>query len=86
MQTQITGRPDNQRGRSVLALRPQRTENLLASISGIEVSNIDEIRRFSNALIAARDRWADENRCGRRYSDAQEARTFGTVFKSGGAR
>ena len=81
-----TGSPNNERGRSTLALRPQRTENLLASIPGIQARNIDEIRRFSNALIAARDAWADENRCGRRYSDAQEARTFGTVFKSSGAR
>ena len=79
------GSPDK-RKRGTLAPRFVRTENMLAGIQGIEDYNIDEIRRFSNSLIAARDAWADQNRCGRRYSDAQEARTFGTVLKSGGAR
>ena len=79
------GSPDK-RKRGTLAPRFARTENMLAGIPDIENCNVDEVRRFSNALIVERDAWADENRCGRRYSDAQEARTFGTVSKSGGAR
>ena len=78
--------PDNKEKRRTLAPRFPRVENMLAGISNIECCNLDEIRRFSNALVAARDEWADQNRCGRRYSDAQEVRTFGTVLKSGGAR
>ena len=86
MQYQSTGSPLNERKRGTLAPRFARTENLLAGIPDIENCDLEEVRRFSNALIAARDAWADANRCGRRYSDAQEARTFGTVFKNGGPR
>ena len=78
--------PDNKEKRRTLAPRFHRAENMLAGIQGIEDRNVDEIRRFSNALITARDAWADRERFDRRYSDAQEARTFGTVLKSGGAR
>ena len=86
MRCQSAGAPLNERKRGTLAPRFARTENLLAGIPDVENCNLEDVRRFSNALIAARDAWADANRCGRRYSDAQEARTFGAVFKNGGPR
>jgi hypothetical protein len=46
---------------------------MLASIS-IEGFSIDETRRFGNALLRARNTWADQYRKGRRYSDATSER------------
>lgn len=62
--------PEKREGRVRLSVRgPHFLENMLAGIS-IEGFNIEETRRFGNALLRARDAWAQENRNGRRYSDA----------------
>ena len=86
MHNRPTGTPPNERQRGTLAPRFPRTENLLAGIPDFEITRLDEVRRFCNAMITARDAWADANRSRRRYSDPQKARAFGTVFKTGGAR
>lgn len=65
--------PEKREGRARLSVRDPLIENMLASIS-IEGFDIDETRRFGNALLRARNAWADENRKGRRYSDAAAQR------------
>lgn len=59
-------------GRGILAPRPTATESLLAGIH-FDGFDIHETRRFANALVRERDRWADVNRHGRRYSDRETA-------------
>ena len=61
--------PKKREGRARLSVRDPLIENMLASIS-IEGFDIDETRRFGNALLRARNVWADQYRKGRRYSDA----------------
>lgn len=61
--------PEKREGRVRLSpRRPQFIESMLAGIS-IDGFDIDETRRFGNALLRARDAWADRYRAGRRYSD-----------------
>ena len=65
--------PEKREGRVRLSVRDPLIENMLAGIS-IEDFDIEETRRFGNALLRARAAWADENRNGRRYSDATSER------------
>lgn len=65
--------PEKREGRVRLSPRSPLIENMLAGIS-IDDFDIDETRRFGNALLRARDTWADANRKGRRYSDATAER------------
>lgn len=78
--------PEKREGRARLSVRDPLIENMLASIS-IEGFNIDQTRRFGNALLRARDAWADENRKGRRYSDATGERQQNSLgWQNGGRR
>jgi hypothetical protein len=65
--------PEKREGRVRLSPRSPLIENMLAGIS-IDDCDIEETRRFGNALMRARDAWADENRKKRRYSDAVSER------------
>ena len=59
-------------GRVTLAVRNPLTEQtLLASNIPLDGPNIENVRRWGNDLIKARDAWADSNRSGRRYSDRE---------------
>jgi hypothetical protein len=61
--------PEKREGRARLSVRgPQFLESMLAGIS-IEGFNVEETRRFGNALLRARDDWARQYRGGKRYSD-----------------
>jgi len=60
----------NTGGRPVLTSRDPLTEQtLLASNIALDGNSIENVRRWSNELIKARNAWADLNRNGRRYSD-----------------
>jgi len=65
--------PEKRKDRAVLSPRGPFIETALASIQ-FDDYDIDGTRRFGNALLAARDTWADANRNGRRYSDKETAR------------
>lgn len=84
-QQQGAEHPERNGGRNRLSVRNPRVENWLAAFN-LDGINIEETRTFSNALLKARDDWADQNRFGRRYSDQQEARALGLVRQTGGGR
>lgn len=65
--------PEKREGRVRLSPRGPQIESLLAGIS-IDGFNIEETRRWGNALLAARDVWSGKYRHGRRYSDIETAR------------
>lgn len=57
-------------GRQTLAVRnPLVEQTLLGSNLPLDGLHLEETRRWGNALLKARDTWADSNRHGRRYSD-----------------
>ena len=53
--------PEKRKDRAVLSPRGPLIETALACIN-FDGFNIDETRRFGNALLAARDHWANMNR------------------------
>lgn len=62
----------NVRGRVTLAVRnPLIEQTLLGSNLPLDGSYLEDARRWGNALLKARDAWADLNRHGRRYSDRE---------------
>lgn len=62
-------------GRATLTVRdPLIEQTLLAGNIPLDDPNIESVRRWSNALLKARNAWADENRHGRRYSDREAPR------------
>jgi len=75
--------PERHEGRARLSVRDPRIETLLGGIS-IEGFNLEQTRTWGNALLRARDNWADRNRKGRRYSDRETAERNGLV--RGGVR
>ena len=84
MKTLYTGdRPQTRKDRAKLSPRGPVIENMLAGIS-ITDFDIEQTRRFGNALLAARNKWADTHRHGRRYSDAEYARQNGSLIRKGG--
>lgn len=57
-------------GRKLLTSRNPLTEQTLqASNISLDGHSLEAVRRWGNALLKARDAWADSNRHGRRYSD-----------------
>ncbi len=77
--------PEKREGRARLSVRDPLIENMLASIS-IEGFDIDETRHFGNALLRARNAWADQYRKGRRYSDATGERQPNSLAWQNGRR
>lgn len=72
--------------RKRLSARGVRIEALLGGIQ-FDGFDIEETRRFGNALLVARDLWADRNRHGLRYSDREAARLNNRLARAkGGAR
>lgn len=69
---------EQERRRAVLTPRNRLVEVVL---SGLEVdeATVTETTIWGNALTRARDAWADNNRSGRRYSDAETARAQGLI-------
>ena len=65
--------PEVRRERPRLAPRAPLIELALAGFN-FDGFNVEETRRFGNALLRERNKWADEHRHGRRYSDAGLAR------------
>lgn len=61
--------PEKREGRVRLSPRGPRIESLLGGIQ-FDGWNVEETRRFGNAMLAARDAWADKYRFGKRYPDA----------------
>ena len=58
--------------RSTLTVRDPLTEQTLqASKVSLDGHTLENVRRWGNDLIKARDAWADSNRSGRRYSDRE---------------
>lgn len=72
--------PDVRKARPVLSPKGPLIETALASIN-FDGFDIAETRRFGNALLAARDHWADINRNGRRYSDKETAQRKNRLAK-----
>lgn len=61
-------------GRVTLAVRnPLVEQTLLGSNIPLDATHLEDARRWGNALLMARDAWADSNRHGRRYSDREAA-------------
>lgn len=59
-------------GRVTLAVRdPLVEQTLLGSNLPLDANHLEDARRWGNALLRARDAWADSNRQGRRYSDRE---------------
>lgn len=79
---------EGREGRERLTARPFAViENTLASIT-FDGFDIQESRRWGNALMRARENWADIHRHGRRYSDVETARANNSLVRKGrdGAR
>lgn len=72
--------PEKRKARSVLSPKGPLIETALACIN-FDGFDIDETRRFGNALLAARKEWADKNRNGRRYSDKETAQRKSSLAK-----
>ncbi|WP_324740127.1 hypothetical protein U8326_10130 [Tsuneonella sp. CC-YZS046] len=78
--------PEKRKSREVLSPRLYPlVEKVLAGIN-IDDFNIEQTRRFGNALLRARDLWSDQYRGGRRYSDRETAQVTGLVRRTGGAK
>lgn len=60
-------------GRATLGVRDPIISASLEAIA-FDGFDIEQTRRFGNALLRARNEWADKNRHGRRYSDIDTAR------------
>lgn len=73
---------ERREGRNRLSVRDPRLESMLAGIS-LEGFNIEEARSWGNALLRARDSWADVCRRGRRYSDREEPRFQNNLARPG---
>lgn len=66
--------PQKRTERIRLVPRAPLIESTLAGFQfDLEPQQIAECRVWGNALVRARDAWADANRHGRRYSDRQTA-------------
>lgn len=52
---------------------PLVEQTLLGSNLPLDPTHLEDARRWGNALLMARDAWADSNRHGRRYSDREAA-------------
>ncbi len=63
------GDPQKLRGRATLTVRNPLVDSALAA-AHFDGETIQEAARWGNALLRARDAWADQYRKGRRYSDA----------------
>ncbi len=63
--------PKMRKSRTVLTARLSGTvEHALAGITvKLDDPDIEDARRFGNALLLARDAWADRERFGRRYAE-----------------
>lgn len=79
--------PERREGRVRLTVRDPRFETLLAG-RDLGEDDIDHLRHWGQALLRARDAWADTNRGGRRYSDSETARHQNSLVRRGrdGAR
>lgn len=67
--------------------RPNRLVEAVLAGAAFDKANVHETTVWVNGLIRARDARADQNRGGRRYSDAQQARAEGLVRpRIGGGR
>ena len=75
--------PKKREGRARLSPRGPLIETLLGGIQ-FDGFDIEQTRRFGNALLAARNKWADTHRHGRRHSDAEYARQNGSLIRKGG--
>lgn len=65
--------PEKRKGRAVLTTRDPNNpiDRVLAGVTiKLDGPDIENARRFGNALLIARNVWADRERCGRRYSEA----------------
>ena len=65
--------PEKREGHMLLTARSPRIENLLGGIH-FDGFDLEQARRFGNALLRARDARADRNRHGRRYSEVETSR------------
>ncbi len=79
------GDPQKLRGRATLTARNPLIENALQA-ADFDGETIQQATRWGNALLRARDAWADENRRGRRYSDATAERQPNSLGYRKGAR
>jgi len=77
--------PEMRKGRDTLTVRNPFIETCLA-VQNLDGVNIGEVTRFGNAILHARNLWADEHRHGRRYSDRQtaQAKASGLRPRGGG--
>ena len=74
--------PERREGRERLSIRDPRIETMLAGIS-VPEDTLPKVRSWSNALMIARDLWADQNRRGRRYSDRETAQARNSLARGG---
>lgn len=78
--------PEKREGRPRLSVRgPQFLESMLAGIS-IDGFDVEETRRFGNALLRARDDWARQYRGGKHYSDETADRQRNSLGWQNGGR
>jgi len=66
---------NNAKGCKTLTVRTPQIENMLASIQiDLAPPELEEVRRFGNALLRAQQAWSAANRSGRRYADRDDSR------------
>lgn len=75
--------PKTRRERLRLAPRAPLIESVLAG-NNLDGVSIEAVRGWGNALLAARQQWADANRNGRRYTDRDEAKARNSLVRRGG--
>lgn len=67
-------RPHKQEGRTTLTVRPPHYIESALAAGNFDPDCVAHATCWGNAMLAARDLWADQNRHGRRYSDVETAR------------
>lgn len=77
--------PEKREARKLLTAHRPRIEALLGGMQ-FDGFDIEETRRFGNALIALRDAWADTNRHGLGFSDIETARFNNRLARQGDDR
>ncbi len=77
--------PPKGKGRKTLCVRDPIISASLAAYA-FDDYDVEETRRFGNALLASRNAWADRHRNGRRYSDKATARLRNSLAERGKGR